>query len=59
MADDRHDPGRSEHAHRWAYGDVRLVDNRPMLIQRCACGAERRIRAFERSWEPPEPDSDP
>jgi hypothetical protein len=43
----------AEHRHAWTYGDVMLVDGRPVLLQRCPCGADRSIRAFERSWQPP------
>jgi hypothetical protein len=41
------------HRHRWSVVDFFLRDDRPMMRQRCTCGAERSIAAFDRSWEPP------
>lgn len=40
------------HRHRWVGVDFYLADGRPMMRQTCACGAERRLRAFERYHEP-------
>ena len=42
------------HSHLWAVVDLLVRDGRPMVSQRCACGAERQIRAFERTWQPDE-----
>jgi predicted DsbA family dithiol-disulfide isomerase len=41
-----------EHIHQWAVIDFGLVDDRPMMHQRCDCGAERTIPAWDRSWQP-------
>jgi hypothetical protein len=34
--------------------DFFVHDDRPMMRQRCACGAERDIPAWDRHWEPPD-----
>lgn len=41
-----------EHRHRWSVVDFYVEDDRPMMRQTCSCGAERAIRAWDRSWEP-------
>lgn len=41
-----------EHTHRWAAVDFGLVDDRSMVRQRCDCGAERTIPAWDRTWQP-------
>ncbi|HET8587533.1 MAG TPA: DsbA family oxidoreductase [Candidatus Limnocylindria bacterium] len=41
-----------QHGHRWAVTDFGLVDDRPMMRQRCACGAQRTIPAWDRTWQP-------
>jgi len=41
------------HRHRWSVVDFLVQDNRPMMRQACACGAERAIPAWDRTWEPP------
>ncbi len=43
------------HRHAWAVIDLLVRDERPMVRQRCWCGAEREIHAFERTWEPDAP----
>jgi predicted DsbA family dithiol-disulfide isomerase len=42
----------AEHSHSWAVVDFGLVDDRPMMQQRCDCGAERTIPAWDRTWQP-------
>jgi hypothetical protein len=49
----------SEHRHRWVGVDFYLDADRPMMLQTCACGAERRLRAFNRSWTPDQADEQP
>jgi hypothetical protein len=44
----------TDHRHRWIGVDFYLDGERPMLRQTCTCGAERRLRAFSRYWEPDE-----
>jgi predicted DsbA family dithiol-disulfide isomerase len=41
-----------QHSHRWAVIDFGLADDRPVMRQRCACGAERTIPAWDRTWQP-------
>ncbi len=40
------------HKHHWSMVDFGVVDDRPMMRQRCDCGAERTIRAWDRTWQP-------
>ena len=42
-----------EHRHHWSVVDF-FVDDRPMMLQRCACGTERTIPAWDRYWHPDE-----
>jgi hypothetical protein len=42
-----------EHRHRWSVVDFYVEQDRPMMRQACACGAMRAIRAWDRSWQPP------
>jgi hypothetical protein len=42
------------HRHAWAYVDVGLDEGRPVVRQRCGCGAARSMPAWDRSWNPPE-----
>ncbi|MEA2652196.1 MAG: hypothetical protein QOI85_1917 [Chloroflexota bacterium] len=41
-----------EHRHKWSAVDFYVERDRPMMRQACACGAERAIRAWDRSWQP-------
>jgi predicted DsbA family dithiol-disulfide isomerase len=41
-----------QHSHRWAVIDFGLADDRPVMRQRCPCGAERTIPAWDRTWQP-------
>ncbi len=41
------------HHHRWSVAGFRFVDGRPVMLQRCGCGAERAVPAWDRSWTPP------
>jgi predicted DsbA family dithiol-disulfide isomerase len=43
----------SAHRHQWSVAAFRLVEDRPTMLQRCACGAERAMPAWDRSWTPP------
>jgi hypothetical protein len=45
----------TEHRHRWVGVDFYLDADRPMMLQSCECGAERRLRAFNRTWSPDQP----
>jgi hypothetical protein len=46
------------HEHRWSGVAFFLEDEKPWFRMRCACGAERTIRAWERYSVPdPEPDA--
>jgi hypothetical protein len=48
-------PAAPGHDHAWGLVRFELVDDRPMVDQRCeACGAVRRYRAWDRSWTPGE-----
>ena len=40
--------------HAWATVDFGITDGRPTVRQRCTCGSERQVRAFDRTWDPPE-----
>jgi hypothetical protein len=41
------------HVHAWSMMVFELVDDRPVVRQRCeTCGLERRYRAWERYWSP-------
>ena len=44
----------ASHHHRWLGVEFFLRDEHPMFRMRCACGAERTIRAWERFWNPTE-----
>ena len=50
-------PAGVPHDHRWAGVAFFLEDDHPWFRMRCACGAERTIRAWER-YSDPEPDAD-
>jgi hypothetical protein len=41
----------NRHRHRWSGVEFYLEADRPMIRQTCPCGAERRLRAFERYWD--------
>ena len=42
------------HEHAWALMQFELVDDHPVVRQRCeTCGHVRRYRAWERYWTPP------
>jgi len=41
------------HRHGWSVIDFFVEADRPMMRQRCACGAVRAIGAWDRSWQPP------
>jgi len=41
-----------EHRHQWSVVDFYVAQDRPMMRQACACGAEREIRAWDRVWDP-------
>jgi hypothetical protein len=41
-----------EHRHQWSGVEFFLEEDRPRFRMRCACGAERVIRAWERYWDP-------
>jgi hypothetical protein len=41
------------HRHAWSVVDFFVEDDRPMMRQRCPCGAERAVPAWDRSWTPP------
>lgn len=43
----------AQHRHAWAVVDFGIVDGRPMVRQRCSCGTERQVPAFDRTWDPP------
>ena len=45
------------HDHRWAGVAFFLEDEHPWFRMRCACGAERTIRAWER-YSDPDPETD-
>ena len=45
-------PGREPHEHRWSGVAFFLEDDHPWFRMRCACGAERTIRAWERYSDP-------
>jgi hypothetical protein len=47
----------NEHRHQWSVVDFYVDDDTPMMRQACTCGAERAIRAWDRSWEPSVPSS--
>lgn len=41
------------HAHAWARMEFELVDDHPVVRERCeTCGHVRRYRAWERYWDP-------
>lgn len=40
------------HRHAWSVVDFGIADDRPFVRQRCACGAERTVPAWDRSWTP-------
>jgi hypothetical protein len=45
------------HEHAWALMRFELVDDRPMVRQRCeTCGFVRGYRAWERYWTPGDPE---
>ena len=45
-------PPTAPHGHRWQGIAFFLEDGHPKYRMRCACGAERVIRAWERFWDP-------
>lgn len=40
------------HRHTWPDIVFSLDDGHPWMTMRCPCGAERRIKAYERTWDP-------
>ena len=40
------------HRHRWSVEDFAFLDGRPVMRQRCDCGARRAVPAWDRSWTP-------
>jgi predicted DsbA family dithiol-disulfide isomerase len=40
------------HRHRWSAKDFAFLDGRPVMLQRCDCGARRAVPAWDRSWTP-------
>jgi len=46
------------HRHAWSVVGFFVHDDRPKMRQRCACGQERSVPAWDRSWTPPEPPRD-
>ena len=44
-----------DHRHRWSVEDFVFDDGRPLMRQRCGCGARRSVPAWDRSWTPPPP----
>ncbi len=50
-------PPTAPHGHRWQGIAFFLEDGHPKYRMRCACGAERVIRAWERFWDPTSPDA--
>jgi hypothetical protein len=53
--------GRPDAAHRhlWSVLGFLVADDRPMMRQRCSCGAERKVPAWDRQWQPPDEEQDP
>lgn len=47
------DATHAAHRHGWSVVDFGVVDDRPIMRQQCACGAERVVPAWDRSWTPP------
>lgn len=46
-------PATETHVHTWGLMQFELVDDHPVVRQRCeACGFVRRYRAWERYWTP-------
>lgn len=41
------------HRHQWSVVAFRFVDGRPVMLQRCECGEERTVPAWDRAWTPP------
>ena len=41
-----------DHRHTWTAVDFFVDEDRPKMQQRCACGAERAVPAWDRSWTP-------
>ena len=41
-----------DHPHRWSVEDFAFLDARPVVRQRCDCGARRSVAAWDRSWTP-------
>jgi predicted DsbA family dithiol-disulfide isomerase len=42
-----------QHTHHWSVVDFGLIDERPIMRQRCDdCGAARTIPAWDRTWQP-------
>jgi len=41
------------HRHTWSVVDFGVADDRPFMRQRCACGVERTVPAWDRAWTPP------
>jgi hypothetical protein len=47
------EPVSEPHRHAWTVVDFLVVDDRPMMTQRCGCGVLRTIPAWDRTWTPP------
>ena len=53
------EPTDEAHRHAWTVVDFLVLDDRPMMTQRCGCGMARTIPAWDRTWTPPgRPDDD-
>jgi hypothetical protein len=46
------DTAPEPHRHRWPDITFFMDDGHPWMTLRCPCGAERRVRAYERYWDP-------
>jgi hypothetical protein len=47
------------HRHQWSAIDFLVADDRPMMRQRCPCGAGHDIPAWDRLWQPPNEEPGP
>ena len=54
--DGRSADGAEPHRHTWNDIALSMDDGHPWMTMRCPCGVERRVRAYERYWDP---DTDP
>ncbi|MEO5965819.1 MAG: hypothetical protein ABIR11_10175 [Candidatus Limnocylindrales bacterium] len=49
--------GAAAHVHAWSQLHFELVEEHPVAAQTCmSCSVERRYRAWERYWDPGEPE---